>query len=113
MLYGAFEKILSDNLTAFVGDENVTVRVRDLMMGQPHIEIIRDGIVTTAEIVSCAFINKARYLDREDYVRYIRVDADGEKYKTCEEDCKYLEEIVKYLSKIYVEKDLKIITKEE
>lgn len=108
MLYGAFEKILSDNLTVFMNDENVTVRVRDLMMGQPHIELFRDDVMT-AEIVYCISPDKIPYpyLDREDYVRYIKVDTNGDKYKTCEEDCKCIDDIIKYLSKIYIEKELK------
>ena len=107
MLHEAFEKILSDNLTTFIDSPDVTIRVRGLMGdGDIRIQIIRDCEVT-AEV---AYVTTHDGLiAQSEFVRLIRADENGKKveYAFEEEDKKYLEEIVKYLSRRYVEKDLK------
>ena len=107
MLHRAFEKILSDNLTTFINNPDVTIRVRGLMgKGDIHIQIIR-GDEATADL---AYVTKSDgLLVHNEFVRLIRADENGKKieYEFEEEDKKYLEEIVKYLSRLYVEKDLK------
>ena len=107
MLYEAFEKILSDNLTTFIDKPDITIRVGGLSNGDdPHIQIIR-GDEATADL---AYVTKSDgLLVHNEFVRLIRADENGKKieYEFEEEDKKYLEEIVKYLSRLYVEKDLK------
>lgn len=107
MLHRAFEKILSDNLTTFINNPDVTIRVRGLLGGGDlHIQIIRDGEVT-AELAYVTTIDGL--VAQSEFVRLIRTDENGKKveYEFEEEDKKYLEDIVKYLSRLYVEKDSK------
>ena len=106
MLYEVFEKMLSTNLTNFIDDENVTVNVRNLITGHPHIEILRGGKVT-AEIVYCVTRNEITYIEQEDFVRYIKVDLDGNKFETADDDCEYLKKIVKYFSEVDINLDSK------
>lgn len=107
MLHRAFEKILSDNLTTFIDNPDVTIRVRGLLgRGDLHIQIIRDCEVT-AELAYVTTIDGL--VAQSEFVRLIRTDENGKKveYEFEEEDKKYLEDVVKYLSRLYVEKDSK------
>lgn len=107
MLHEAFEKILSDNLTTFINNPDITIRVGGLLGGDDlHIQIIRDGEATA----TLAYVTTYDGLiAHSEFVRVIRADENGKKieYEFEEEDKKYLEDIVKYLNRLYVEKESK------
>lgn len=102
MIYHALEVILSDDLTRFIGDPEVTVEVAGLATRSSfEIRICRDGKITAEMDYVTGYDG---IIGTSGFVRSICVDTDGNRIKpeTEEEDFKYQESIIKYLSKLAI-----------